>query len=445
MENRDISFTAKAQISRLSTIQCKGHDIADNKKPLETKIKTYIFPKMSPSYLLEMEAESSIPCWGPSKTNSLRLTVETEQRRNEVKEIIAKWNLQGKMNIPPKYGKKCEILAVFTSFPMYLVGLKLFHDYLSEWDPLSDFKTLAILNCKSILTERSEICHKTGLQKKERQIIINRQLNVGPAMAYITDYITNENIREGIRYRVNYQKSSFEDELDALDSISIKFDHDHPSLNLRGNWLPTEGQSESGITRDYNHWMSDLMNHDSIYLDRLANQERAALIASRNKKPGQNLDNLKKIHNLETHSFARSASTLDENSTIGSFGRLEMGSISSRISSVKIIKKTRRKQTPVPTITNNKNPFLTNTVDEFFFNQPVKSAVDITQILDKSFVTMEPTNLNRVDLMHFQQKYHAATSSFADAESVVLEETTIEEATTSRTEYFQLPNNEPEN
>jgi hypothetical protein len=73
---------------------------------------------MDPPYNLEMEAKSSVPLWGPSKTNSLRLAAENEQKRNKIKDLIVKWNLKGKMNIAIRYQKTVEILAVFNSFPI---------------------------------------------------------------------------------------------------------------------------------------------------------------------------------------------------------------------------------------------------------------------------------------------------------------------------------------
>ena len=152
MENHDINFTVKGRASRLSAITCDAHDVADNTEPEKIKTRTYIFPKMTPPLKLDMEAGSSLPLWGPTKTNSLRLLVENEQRRNEVKDLIRLWGLEGKMNIPIKYQKTAEIKAVFNSFPMYMVGLKVFHDFISQWDPLFEFKTLGIFNCKCILT-----------------------------------------------------------------------------------------------------------------------------------------------------------------------------------------------------------------------------------------------------------------------------------------------------
>ena len=439
MENHDINFTVKGRASRLSAITCDAHDVADNTEPEKIKTRTYIFPKMTPPLKLDMEAGSSLPLWGPTKTNSLRLLVENEQRRNEVKDLIRLWGLEGKMNIPIKYQKTAEIKAVFNSFPMYMVGLKVFHDFISQWDPLFEFKTLGIFNCKCILTERTDICRKTGSQKKERQIIINRQLNLGPAIEYLSEYLTNENIREGIRYRVHYQRSSFEDELDALESIPVKFDPDHISLNIRANWTPLENQSKTGSDRDYNHWMNDLVNHDIVYLDRLENQERVALMASRNKKPSRNLENLKRLHNLETHSFARSINTIDEEQTGGSYGRLEMGSVASRISAIKITKKTRTTRASFANTTleliRPRSTFLENA------NQPQPPLIE-PNFLNQSFRAQEPRNLNRQDRMHFQQRYHSHTTSFADIESVVLEDVT--ETATSVTEYNILPNQLPE-
>ena len=426
MDNQDINFTVKKRASRLSSISCNAHDVADNTEPEKIKTRTYIFPKMTPTFKLDMEAGSSLPLWSTVKTNSLRLLVENEQRRNEVKDLIRIWGLEGKMNIPIKFQKTAEMTVIFTTFPMYMVGLKIFHDYISQWDPLFEYKTLGIFNCKCILTERTDICKTTGLQKKERQIIINRQLNLGPAIEYIAEYLTNENIREGIRYRVNYQKSSFEDEIDALESVPVKFDPNHKSLNIRDNWTPLENQSKTGVDRDYNHWISDLVSQDIVYLDRLENQDRVALMASRNKKPNKNLENLKRLHNLETHSFARTIGTIDEEVTGGSYGRLEMGSVASRISSIKITKKTRTRRaslanTKILENANQSQPLL---------NEP--------NFLNQSFRAQEPRNLNRQDRMHFQQRYQSHTTSFADIESVLLEDVT--ETATSVTEYNILPN-----
>ena len=105
MDYRDLNFAAKPPSSRLSAVNCSGFDVADSTKPVETKVRTYIFPKFSPPYKLEMEAESSIPLWGLSKTNSIRLLVETEIKRAELKELICLWRLEGKVNIPAKVPK----------------------------------------------------------------------------------------------------------------------------------------------------------------------------------------------------------------------------------------------------------------------------------------------------------------------------------------------------
>ena len=221
-------------------------------------------------------------------------------------------------------------------------------------------------------------------------------------------------------------KSSFEDEIDALESVPVKFDPNHKSLNIRDNWTPLENQSKTGVDRDYNHWISDLVSQDIVYLDRLENQDRVALMASRNKKPNKNLENLKRLHNLETHSFARTIGTIDEEVTGGSYGRLEMGSVASRISSIKITKKTRTRRaslanTKILENTNQSQPLL---------NEP--------NFLNQSFRAQEPRNLNRQDRMHFQQRYQSHTTSFADIESVLLEDVT--ETATSVTEYNILPN-----
>ena len=126
MENHEINFTVKSRASRLSAITCNAHEVADNTEPEKIKIRTYLFPKMTPPLKLDMKAGSSLPLWRPIKTNSLRLLVENEQRRNEVKDLIRLWGLEGKMNIPIKYQKTAEIMPVFNSFPMYMVGLKIF-------------------------------------------------------------------------------------------------------------------------------------------------------------------------------------------------------------------------------------------------------------------------------------------------------------------------------
>ena len=99
MDYRDLNFSAKPPSSRLSAVNCSGYDVADSTKPVKTKVRTYIFPKFSPAYKLEMEAEASIPLWGYSKTNSIRLLVETEIKRAELKELISLWRLEGKVNI----------------------------------------------------------------------------------------------------------------------------------------------------------------------------------------------------------------------------------------------------------------------------------------------------------------------------------------------------------
>ena len=121
------------------------------------------------------------------------------------------------------------------SVPIYIAALKIFHDFSSQWDPIFEYETLPILNSKVILTERTEYDQITGSQRKERQIIINRQLNLGPAFEYISNYMSEENYREGLRYRVNYQKFDFEDEIDALSAIFVPFDHAYPSLDVREN------------------------------------------------------------------------------------------------------------------------------------------------------------------------------------------------------------------
>ena len=106
MDNQDINFTVKKRASRLSSISCNAHDVADNTEPEKIKTRTYIFPKMTPTFKLDMEAGSSLPLWSTVKTNSLRLLVENEQRRNEVKDLIRIWGLEGKMNIPIKFQMK---------------------------------------------------------------------------------------------------------------------------------------------------------------------------------------------------------------------------------------------------------------------------------------------------------------------------------------------------
>jgi hypothetical protein len=102
MDYQDLNFAAKPPSSRLTAINCTGYTVADSTKPVETKVRTYIFPKFSPAYKLEMEAESSIPLWGYSKTNSIRLLVETWVKRAEIKELISLWRVEGKVNIPEK-------------------------------------------------------------------------------------------------------------------------------------------------------------------------------------------------------------------------------------------------------------------------------------------------------------------------------------------------------
>ena len=58
-----------------------------------------------------MEAGSSLSLWSPVKTNSLRLMVENEQRKNEVKDLIRLWGLEGKMNVPIKFQKTANFLG----------------------------------------------------------------------------------------------------------------------------------------------------------------------------------------------------------------------------------------------------------------------------------------------------------------------------------------------
>ena len=148
------------------------------------------------------------------------------------------------------------------------------------------------MNSKVILTERTEYDQITGTQRKQWQFINYKQLNLGPVFEYISNHMAQENYREGLRYRVNYQKSDFEDETDAVSAVSVTFAHAHPSLDVQENWTPLEGQSKSGVDRDLNFWLNDLTSHDLIFLDRLEIQEKAAIIATRNKKPV--LENLKK-------------------------------------------------------------------------------------------------------------------------------------------------------
>jgi isopentenyldiphosphate isomerase len=89
------------------------------------------------------------------------------------------------------------------------------------------------------------------MQKKERQIIINRQLNVGPALAYISDYLSNENFRESIRYRVNNQKSTFEHEISPVKIIKKKSRNRRTSSfsNRSQAALPNKIQSKQPVTQ----------------------------------------------------------------------------------------------------------------------------------------------------------------------------------------------------
>ena len=104
--------------------------------------------------------------------------------------------------------------------------------------------------------------------------------------------------------------------------------------------------------------------------------------------------------------------------------------MASRINSIRIIKKTKSRRASSVNLTDSGR-------GNQQANAPQTSQPENFPFLDRSFSVIEHENLNR---LNFQQKYQTFQNShYADAESVLLEETT--EQTTTMTEYQALPRN----
>ena len=340
MDYQELNFNVAQKPSRMSSVTCKGFDNSTGLNPVDIKTKMYVTPVLTPRFLLENETRASISLWAPSRTNSILLIAENEIKRNSIKDLINIWKLSGKMLIPPRYSKSTEILCIFNSFPSYMVGVKIFSEFISICDPIFNFKNLKIFNIKTCLAERPTTCKKTGVTIFERQIIVQRQLNCAPAMLFISNYLKNENLKENLRYQVQYSESEFEDESAAFSAQPTPFDTTNPALDIKVNWVPLEGQTETSSNESFIKWLNLVISQDKIYLERLETSEKEALMAIRNKKSIRKLpENPKKIFDLET--FTRDFESTECESTIlnASIRRSELGSCSFKATSIKVTKK----------------------------------------------------------------------------------------------------------
>ena len=333
-----INFDGVTKPSRLSNITCEGFDNSSGQAAKTVKTKTYVTPNMEPRFHLDMEAKGSIPLWGITRTNSLLLMAESEAKRNSIKDLIAYWRLGGKMLIPARYNNSCEILCVFNTFPMYLVGMKIFNDYLSLADPMYGFKNIKIFNMKSCVTERPELCKKTGHSVFERQIIIARQLDCGPAMLYISNFMKTENLKEGLRYQVRYSDRDYEDSESELSAQPTPFNYYHDSLDVRKNWVPLDGQTSESADNDFSRWVNMVVTQDQLYLQRLESSEKLEVLAITNRKNEKKLPaNAKRIFDLETYTFDQESTIAADAYSDESFRRSELGTCST-IRSVQKVK-----------------------------------------------------------------------------------------------------------
>jgi hypothetical protein len=337
-EFTEINFNGGARTSRLSKIEAFGFDNSSGTATTEMKTRSYVMPKMTPRIDLEMEARSCINLWGASRTNSIRICAETENKRTEIKELIKKWRLADKLSIPPKYTNQPELVLIFNSFPMFCAGIKIFSDYMSHFDPLFEHKGLRILNMKTLLTEKAEICRKTGATYYERQIIICRQLDLAPAFRYVSAFIRAENLKEQIRYQVKYGNMEFDDEAAAANTIECKFDYDDDSLNMRKNWVPLEGQTEGSVESDFTRWINMIISQDILYISRLEQTNKAALLAIRNKvDPKRATQNFRKVYDLETFTRDLEEMNLESDTLNNSIRSSELGSYSLSRTSVPVL------------------------------------------------------------------------------------------------------------
>ena len=344
-ENREINFNGDSKPSRLSYIACSGYDNSSGTAAFEIKTKTYCTPAVNPRFLLDMEARSSIPLWGITRTNSLVLMCESEMKRNEVKQLISQWKLSGKMHIPPRYNLTAECLMIFNSFPMYLAGLKIFNEYLSVLDPLFGFKNLKILNMKTCLTERQEFDKKTGHTVLERQIIIARQLDCGPAMLYISSFLKDENMKEGVRYQCKYSQREFENEEQKQTAQAKPFDFSHDSLIVQKNWTPMIGQTNESSEADLNRWVNTVVGQDVLYLRRLDSRDRLEVLAIKNRKSEKKLPtNARRIFDLETYTSDQESTFVDNSTLEGSIRRSELASCSTVRNVSKVSRKAQRSE-----------------------------------------------------------------------------------------------------
>ena len=334
---KNINFDGTNKPSRLSHISCEGYDNSSRQSAVIVNCKTYVTPKTEPRFLLDMEAKGSIPLWGVTRTNSLLVMAESEAKRNEIKMLITDWRLGGKMLIPARYNTSPIIMMIFNSYPIYLAGLKIFNEYLSLADPMYSFKDTRIFNLKTCLTERPEMCRKTGRSVFERQIIIARQLDCGPAMLYISNFMKNENLKEGLRYQVKYSDREYDNSECEQSAQPTPFDYNHKSLDIRSNWVAQDNQEPEETENELQRWLNTVISQDQLYVRRLENSEKLEILAIKNRKNEKKMPaNVKRVFDLETYTFDQESSEFCDPFTNESIRRSELGSCSTISSARKI-------------------------------------------------------------------------------------------------------------